>query len=316
MYDIDVIHLPHERRRIRDSKLRTIRLPSIPSSGLAQFYACNFLIVGLGILRHIIRSRPDVIISSNPILGAILGFTKRIHQTPIIFDLSDDYPAFVGEYVPPLIEPILRAITRILLDSQLGDSTKIIATSSDLAEYAKRITKEDPLYVPNGAFAGRFRRRSVCKIAQRVVGYLGGLFGWSGVYDLVRAFNHVTSSYSESELHIYGYGPSSKRIREMSEKREGVKFFGEIPFEQVPSALSTFDVAVIPFVRTHMTDAACPMKLFEYWASGTPVISRNLKETSRLAGGAALFFDDVERHSVLIIQCFNSGELRQRLSAK
>jgi glycosyltransferase involved in cell wall biosynthesis len=52
-----------------------------------------------------------------------------------------------------------------------------------------------------------------------------------------------------------------------------VHFIGRIPYDEMPSVLKCFDVAIIPFRKYEESATVFPMKLFEYLGAGKPVIS-------------------------------------------
>jgi hypothetical protein len=53
---------------------------------------------------------------------------------------------------------------------------------------------------------------------------------------------------------------------------------GEKPYSQIPAWLAKFDVAILPFKRTPLTEAANPVKAYEILASGKPLVSVPLPE--------------------------------------
>jgi glycosyltransferase involved in cell wall biosynthesis len=61
-------------------------------------------------------------------------------------------------------------------------------------------------------------------------------------------------------------------------KHDNIRFLGVKPFEQLPAYNRAFDVATIPFVINNLTESSNPLKLFEYLASGLPVVSVDIPE--------------------------------------
>jgi glycosyltransferase involved in cell wall biosynthesis len=57
-----------------------------------------------------------------------------------------------------------------------------------------------------------------------------------------------------------------------------VRLQGEMAYEQLPASLHQFDVAIIPFKKTPLTDAVNPVKLFEYLSAGKHVVATDLDE--------------------------------------
>jgi GT2 family glycosyltransferase/SAM-dependent methyltransferase len=65
-------------------------------------------------------------------------------------------------------------------------------------------------------------------------------------------------------------------------KLPNVKLAGEQPYPEIPNWLAKFDVAIIPFKRTPLTEATNPVKAYEILASGRALVSVPLPEISRL----------------------------------
>src|SRR5438045_8807966 len=61
-------------------------------------------------------------------------------------------------------------------------------------------------------------------------------------------------------------------------KRANVNWLGARTYESLPSYLHVFDVALIPFVINDITSATSPLKLYEYFAGGKPVIATSMPE--------------------------------------
>lgn len=57
-----------------------------------------------------------------------------------------------------------------------------------------------------------------------------------------------------------------------------VSLEGELPYSELPSRMSAFDVAVIPFVKIPLTLATNPLKLYEYLCLGIPIVATRLPE--------------------------------------
>ena len=60
-----------------------------------------------------------------------------------------------------------------------------------------------------------------------------------------------------------------------------MEFTGELPYEQLPHELAGFEAAMIPFRVSDLTRATNPLKLYEYFAQGKPVVSTGLPEVER-----------------------------------
>ena len=64
---------------------------------------------------------------------------------------------------------------------------------------------------------------------------------------------------------------------------DNVRFVGAVPYERLPEAMASFDVALLPYVRSELTRSINPLKLREYLASGRPIVATSLPEVARYA---------------------------------
>jgi glycosyltransferase involved in cell wall biosynthesis len=69
---------------------------------------------------------------------------------------------------------------------------------------------------------------------------------------------------------------------------QNVRYVGPKPYADLPPYLAYADVGIIPFKRTRLVDSVSPIKLFEFFASGLPVVSTRWTELERLDSPALL----------------------------
>jgi teichuronic acid biosynthesis glycosyltransferase TuaH len=60
-----------------------------------------------------------------------------------------------------------------------------------------------------------------------------------------------------------------------------MRFLGPVDYEFLPSYIQHADIAILPLSDHPANDGRSPMKLYEYFASGLPVIARATSELSR-----------------------------------
>lgn len=95
---------------------------------------------------------------------------------------------------------------------------------------------------------------------------------------------------------------------------------GQVPPDEVPLCLAAFDVCSMPFPWTrHFAWYASPVKLFEYMASGRPLVATRLPAVEEVVedGEHALLVPpgDVPALSAALLRLRNDAALRQRLAA-
>jgi GT2 family glycosyltransferase/glycosyltransferase involved in cell wall biosynthesis len=207
----------------------------------------------------------------------------------LVYDCMDDYASFstVGKRMVRAEATLSRAS-----DLVLASSRGIFATQSALNPHC--------LLVPNAADFAHFHTppvelpADVRDLPRPIVGYYGAISDWFDaelVGELARArpwwtFLLVGSTYGADVAPLSGL--------------TNVHLLGEKPYAEIAAYAHAFDVAMIPFKRTPLTDATNPVKLFEYLAAGKPVVASELGELTyyrdqvRLVANRAEWLDALE----------------------
>ncbi|HMO16539.1 MAG TPA: glycosyltransferase [Oligoflexia bacterium] len=106
-----------------------------------------------------------------------------------------------------------------------------------------------------------------------VIGYFGAIAEWFDEEAITHAAKNAPSDWSFILI-----GHHTEEIKERFADFTNVYFPGEIPYTELPKYLSHFDVCTIPFKKIPLTEATNPVKLYEYFSTGKPVVARNLPE--------------------------------------
>ena len=109
--------------------------------------------------------------------------------------------------------------------------------------------------------------------------YAGHLYPWKGVDVIV----HSLQFLSKVRLVIVGGVPSEDdlgRLQELARAlgvQKRITFTGLVPRKRVPSLLADGDVLVLPTLAVgSLGNYTSPLKLFEYMASGKPIVASNI----------------------------------------
>ena len=221
------------------------------------------------------RKAPLVQVVSLPTWLEIAKELKAEFQCPVVYDCQDLLEGFRN------------------LDGEIVSAEKELVKICDLAFFSseqllKRKLKEFPelngrsVLLRNAADPDHFsqsirdrRPRPAPLEEPRLIGYVGALDDWFDIQCVSRAAaRHPTWTFR-----LIGRIEFSEitRLRQFS----NVEFCGEIPYAHLPEFLTEFDVAMIPFRRTDLTIATNPIKLYEYFSCGLPVVSTRLPEVER-----------------------------------
>lgn len=158
------------------------------------------------------------------------------------------------------------------------------------------ISKEKMVVAPNGFDAEAFkknegkeqlRRDLDLPTGVRIVLYTGHLYDWKGAGVLLEAARQFPISNSRFPILFIFVGGTESDILAFREKARGVDtilILGYKPPADIPKYLKAADVLVLPnsqFSRNarfavYSRHDTSPIKLFEYMASGTPIVASRL----------------------------------------
>ena len=124
-----------------------------------------------------------------------------------------------------------------------------------------------------------------------VVAVFAGAFrSWHGAIHLVQALREVRQrGRTDIGALFVGDGPELARTRHAASGLEGVLFTGAVPHSHMPAYLAAADIGVAPFdVSAHRALSLgfywSPLKIFEYMATGLPVVAPSVDRIPSLVG--------------------------------
>ncbi|MBW7998198.1 MAG: glycosyltransferase family 4 protein [Candidatus Glassbacteria bacterium] len=192
-------------------------------------------------------------------------------------------------------------------------SAGCIATSGPLLEDIRRYTRRAEL-IPNGVDLGRLERPGQTaekdEEAKKFTVAFAGAFGeWVDVELIIE----TAASCGWAGFVLIGDGPRLQDARGLAAGLNNVELTGALPHSEVFSRLAEADVCLVPFAVNELTDRVCPVKLFEYWAMGKPVVATPCRELKRLAGehpGSLYLAENSSSTTKLLERFSNQPELR------
>ncbi|HEX4884400.1 MAG TPA: glycosyltransferase [Casimicrobiaceae bacterium] len=147
--------------------------------------------------------------------------------------------------------------------------------------------RPDARYVPNAVEEGRFEREpepnpaladpafaAILAEGKPIAGYYGALAHWFD-YPLLAQAARRRPDWS---FVLIGPDHDGSLARSGVASLPNVHALGPRAYASLPGYLHRFDVATIPFAINDITLATSPLKLYEYFAAGRPVISSPMPE--------------------------------------
>jgi GT2 family glycosyltransferase len=203
-----------------------------------------------------------------------LQIIKYINNTSVIFDCLD-YTKGFNTHSNLILE----------LEDKIIENEYVIYTSPIL----KQLTNCNHMnfsYIRNGCDFDYFNKIIQTKIInknnKKIIGYYGAISDWWDV-DLVE---QLILQFPNNDFHFIGNVycnniTHTNKINNLN-KYSNVTFFGEIPYDQLTKYISNFDVGIIPFIINDLIKCTNPVKLYEMFSFGLPVVLTELPDVLTL----------------------------------
>ncbi len=191
----------------------------------------------------------------------------------VVYDCMDDWQNWTAE--PRINQFNLDEEQRLARECDV-----LLASSTGLCE-RHRAAGLDPLLVRNGADFDFFSSEQNIplrpEVPKPVVGYYGAIANWFDL-DLIAAVANLRPRYSFVLIgQVHQIDVSGLKAL------PNVFLLGERNYREIPGYLATFDVALIPFKVNSLTHAVDPVKVYEYFSQGKPVVANDMPELRRAA---------------------------------
>lgn len=214
---------------------------------------------------------------------------KRLRLPYILFFDADDL--FELDFIRQPITGILRwrasRIIRYTLKAANAVITVSEATRTRLVN-VWGVPQEKVAVFPNGVDVDRYRpypeeradRRASLGLGENpLVMFVGSFQPWHDVATLLEAFALVLMACPDARLFLVGDGPQRQAMMQQAVNigiEHAVTFTGLRPHAEIPYMVSASDVAVSPYPKMDHAWWGSSMKLFEYMASGVPIVASNV----------------------------------------
>jgi glycosyltransferase involved in cell wall biosynthesis len=248
---------------------------------------------GRVINRRFVHDKDDVVLVAYPPGRYLPVAIEAIRHDLLIADLVDDVIARTEDEV--LKSSLIEVYQRVL-----PKCSWIFSTSPVFDEKYSRIAGREIGFLPNGVSLEPFRsckpdgeaRVTVGERDRKTVGYVGGL---NREIDL-GLLDHAVSSFPGVEFVLIGFASRAERrlVQEMAQRHANLRFLGQRHFSEIPGHLLQFDVLINlkrPGTATVGNDS---MKIYEYLATGKPVVSTPVPPADRFADLIYVTGDKVE----------------------
>jgi glycosyltransferase involved in cell wall biosynthesis len=180
-----------------------------------------------------------------------------------------------------------------------------------------------------GADTGRFRPGAAGPVpfarqpGDLIAVFAGAFRAWHGVGRLIDALAALERRGSPWRAVLIGDGPERPALeaRVAAERLTRVAFTGSLPYDALPAALAAADAGVAPFAPDAHAPLRhgfywSPLKVFEYMASGLPVVAPALPRLRAILaeGEAGVLYDGTAPDALAsALDTLADGDRRRRL---
>ncbi|NLM97618.1 MAG: glycosyltransferase family 1 protein, partial [Halanaerobiaceae bacterium] len=201
-------------------------------------------------------------------LAESINYIKELPRKILCYDCIDEFSAFSWseEGIEEDEEDLIR------------EADLVITSAERLYKRIKKIN-QNTFLLPNAVehehFAAIHRKAQPGK--KPVIGFIGAFYEWIDE-ELIEYLARMRKDWK-----FYFIGPVQPGMSINLRKLENVRFFGTRNYKELPRFLQLMDVCIIPFKQNRVTESANPIKLWEYMASGKPIVSTPIPEVKKFA---------------------------------
>jgi glycosyltransferase involved in cell wall biosynthesis len=239
------------------------------------------------ILWMALRQKADIYHFHDPeLLPVGLGLQWRTGK-PVIYDAHEHYPdtILIREWIPsPARKPISKLFD--LIEQRFGALFSAVSVADD--EVEARFRKTSPRVVKLYNFplqhmfqVGKSEETGVGRLGSVV--YVGLLSEVRGVWIMLDAISALINIYkTDVTLTLVGRSSSwilEKQVKDCIHARSiasHVKLVGQVPHVEIPRYTRRARVGWVPLQPVEKHHKNIPTKMFEYMASGLPIVASDL----------------------------------------
>ncbi|MCC6454907.1 MAG: glycosyltransferase [Caldilineaceae bacterium] len=195
----------------------------------------------------------------------------------LLYDAMDEWAEFGT--LPPMVDDWEKKLIK--------DAAIVLAISEPMYQRLTMSTETDSVMIlPNGCdyefFASAIRPQD-SELRRKVIGYTGAMHSWFDWESVIA----IAEAYPDYEIYLVGPCASPPSVLPPN-----ITLAGKQPYSSLPAVNITYEVCLIPFLRTPLINSVSPIKLYEYLACGRPVVATPMPDTEKYAAPGVVYLAD------------------------
>lgn len=199
----------------------------------------------------------------------------KMGESAVVYDITDDWAL-----VPSFSERERNLIAA--QDRRLCARADLVVVCSEALERSRGPRSKRVLLLPNGVdvehYAGVMHGAN--GHGANGSGLPHPVFGYTGTLhrDRIDAglLVRLARSFPEGSVVLVGPDHLDAGTRATLAAEKNMHLCGPAPYAEIPQKMAGFDVCIVPHMMTPFTESLNPIKLWEYLASGKPVVSTDV----------------------------------------
>lgn len=276
----------------------------------------TFLATSLFNLRKIKGDFDLVIASSPPIATPLIGWLmSKFKKCKFVLEIRDLQPESSEDF-GNLNKSLFTRFLKRYMHYIYNKADRIVAVTEGIGEYLKKVvSKPEKIFTIKSGVSSEFINSNSNGIRKKfgweekfLIVYSGTL-GWAHSLETFIEAARQLNDQSDIMFAFVGDGQKKEVLEGMVRDYglKNVQFVGVQPLETIPHFLQASDILVHAMRDVPVTKGSLPSKLFEYMASGKPILygtseGEAVDELNKAGGALAFHCDDVETLSDLIMK--------------
>jgi UDP-galactopyranose mutase len=208
-----------------------------------------------------------------------MEFTRDLTPRAVVYDCMDELSAFAG--APAVMRD---------REQELLARADVVFTGGQTLYESKRHSHSNVHAFPSSVDVEHFARG---RVKQQDPDDQAGIphprLGFFGVVDERMDLDLLRQlSAARPDWHLVIVGPVVKIDPSVLPVAANIHYLGPKQYDELPSYLAGWDVALLPFARNDATRFISPTKTPEYLAAGKPVVSTSIRDVVRPYGTQGL----------------------------
>jgi glycosyltransferase involved in cell wall biosynthesis len=240
-----------------------------------------------------LRLRCPILLVQSPGWWPLIRWIRERSELPLVYDCLDEHTGW---------DPAVAGRTRAW-EEELAEEADLVLASARRLHQRLRQRARRAVLVPNGCDVERFEPCATpTGVLRRVLD--GPIVGYYGAVSSAWFDASLLAGVAElrPDWNLVVIGPCDQVAAATLDRCPNVLRLDEVAYEELPRYCADFHVAVIPFLVNELTGATDPVKLYEFFAAGKPVVATPMPElypfqglltVAERAGG---FVEAVERY--------------------